>query len=134
MTKQARELTPAWRGRVRYLIAVVVIEFFVDVFDGLVFPEETVEHWVEAAWWAVAVLGYLVLARRRPLPGEQRLADWGIAGCMALIGGTLVLRATLPDALAFRWSILLTAAFVAAAVPMIRHINRAGKASTAAAA
>lgn len=127
-------LTPAQRARRTYLIAVLISEFFVDVFDGLVFPDEAVEHWVEAAFWAAAVLGYVALARLRPPAPEHRLADWVIPGVMAMFGGTLVLRATLPNALAFRWSILLSAAFVAAAVPMIRHITRAGRKAAGAAA
>lgn len=121
MTKQALELTPAWRGRVRYLIAVVVIEFFVDVFDGLMFPEEAVEHWVEAAFWAAAALGYLVLARHRPLPAGQRLADGAIVLGLGMVGATLALRATLPDNAAFRWSFVIAAAYVVVLWLMVRR-------------
>lgn len=113
MTQNARELTPAQRGRRRYLIAVLVGWVFVDVFDGLAFPAETVEHWVEAAFWAAAALGYAALARRRPLPAEHRLGDWAIAATLVLVGVTMGLRATLPDAAAFRWTMGMTAAYLA---------------------
>jgi|GEM_PF-6002855 len=128
MTEHAREITPAWRARRGYLIAMTLIGwFFVDVFDGLVFPEEAVEHWVEAAWWAVAALGYLVLARRRPLPAAQRLADAGIGLGLVMMGVTLALRATLPDNLAFRWSLVVMAAYGLVVWVMVRGIRARAK-------
>lgn len=120
----ATELTPAQRARRTYLIAVLIGWFFVDVFDGMVFPEETVEHWVEAAFWAVAALGYVALARRRPPAHEHRLADWVLPGALAVMGATLVLRATLPDAIAFRWSVGMMAACLAVGWPVLRRLRK----------
>jgi hypothetical protein len=110
--------------RRRFLVAVAIGWFILDVFDGLVVPEEAREHWLEAAFWPVAIVGYLLLARRRPVPATARVGDWVIAGGMASFGGTLVLRATLPDAIAFRGSMVLVGAFVAAALLLRQSLAR----------
>src|SRR5688572_31547783 len=86
----ARQLTEVAGWRRPYLIAVAISWFVVDVFDGLFVPEETPEHWLEAGFWAAAMLVYGVLAWRRPLPAAQRLTDWVIAGGLAVMGVTLV--------------------------------------------
>jgi hypothetical protein len=125
MQAVARQMTEAMGWRRPYLIAVAISWFVVDAFDGLFVPEETPEHWLEAGFWAAATLVYLVLAWRRPLPAAQRLADWAIASGMSVIGVTLVLRATLPDDAAFRWSMVVAAVYsVVALLGARRHRAR----------
>jgi hypothetical protein len=119
-------LTPAQRTRRTYLIAVIIGWFFVDVFDGTVFPAEAVEHWVEAGFWAIAALGYVALARHRPPAAERRLADWVLLAAMVVFGVSMGLRATLPDATAFRWSMGMAAAYVVVVWLSVRRMQSTG--------
>lgn len=129
MAEDTREMTPAHRLRRRLLIGIVAGWAVLDIFDGLFVPQEAREHWLEAAWWFVAAAGYLLLARRRPLPSPTRFGDGVIASGMAAIGATLVLRATLPDADAFRWSIVLMGGYLGALVLLGRRRARAARTS-----
>ncbi|WP_420127632.1 hypothetical protein [Longimicrobium sp.] len=130
MMEAARERTPAQQARRTYLIAVLVGWFFVDVFDGAVFREEAVEHGVEAGFWAAAALGYVALARLRPPAAEHRLADWVLPAAMAVFGVSMGLRATLPDATAFRWSMVMAAAYMVVVWLAVRHSSRPGLPAT----
>ena len=119
-------MTPAQRARRTYLIAVIIGWFFVDVFDGVVFPDEAVEHWVEAVFSAAAALGYVTLARLRPPAAEHRPADWVLPAAMAVFGVSMGLRATLPDASAFRWSMEIAAAYVVVVWLSVRRMRTTG--------
>lgn len=122
----AGRLPPTVGWRRSYLFAVAIGWFFVDVFDGLFVPDESPEHWLEAGWWAAATVVYLVLAWRRPLAAEQRPIDWIAVACMAMFGVAMVLRATLPDAIAFRWAVGMMAVVVAVTWLMVRRSRRTG--------
>lgn len=124
MTEATRERTPAQQARRTYVIAVLVGWFFVDVFDGGVFREDSLEHWVEAGFWAAAALGYVALAWLRPPAAEHRLADWVLPAAMAVFGVSMGLRATLPDPTAFRWSMGMAAAYVVVVWLSVRHSQR----------
>jgi peptidoglycan/LPS O-acetylase OafA/YrhL len=127
MTEVARELTPAQRARRRYLIAVVTSWFFVDVFDGAVLPDEAVEHGAEAAFWAFAALGYVLLARLRPSAAEHRLGDVVLITGLVVLCVHSALRATLPDGTAFRWGMGVLAAYVFVVwLAVRRRANRTG--------
>src|SRR5215213_6568086 len=109
----ARQMTETAGFRRPYLLAVPTGLFLVDLFAGLAVSSGAAEHWLQAGGWGAATLVYLVLAWRRPLPAARRPVDWIVAGAMALFGVVMVLRATLSDATAFRWALVLMAASVA---------------------
>jgi len=125
MTEEAHDLDSAGRWRRKYLIAAMVAWSFVDVFDGLFVPEEAREHWLEAAFWALATVVYVPFAWRRLLPPKRRLIDAVIVSCGIVFAAMSVLRATLPDAIAFRWAMALFAALCLFAVVLIRRRSRA---------
>lgn len=119
-------LAAAWRWRRGYLLATMIGWFLVDVLGGALIDGRAWEHGVEAGFWALVAAAYLPFARRRPLPGDGRVADGMMASGALLISAASLLRATLPNTVALRWAMLLLAGWLAVnAVRALRGRTRA---------
>jgi hypothetical protein len=112
-------VAPGWRRT--YLAVVIVGWFLLTMFDGFFILDDRQEHWFEAGLWGVALVGYAAGAWRRPLDPERRWADWMIATLFLTQGTTMVLRATLPDAVAFTWAMAMLAAWTTVVMLIVRR-------------